>query len=543
MFSRLRPCLVASSTVSLASTCLVTPVPVVSCDTPQSFKNSDIHTGLPNEATAHPSLGKRVKGLPSFKLDEIQKHKTKGGSVWVTYKEGVYDVTDFVAKHPGGDKIMLGAGGAVDPFWRLYMQHVNLPHISHMMESMRIGNIDEADYAVVQASQTWDANDPYKVDKSITRHPGLVFITERPANAEIPQSLLCDSFLTPSELFFVRHHFPVPDPKEKEAHELTLTGPDSKTLLVITADDLRTKFTQHEVIATIQCTGNRRTGFHAVPKDISPGQVKGLTWGVGAISNAKWKGPRLRDVLNHYFPKGIPEDVKHVCFLGRDNDGSGQHYGVSIQIDRAMDGRSDVILALEMNDEPLPLDHGYPIRVVVPGVSGCRSVKWLKSIELSATESTAFWQKEDYKSFSPSQGWEGLNFNTAPSVMSTPVQSALCEINLSDDKKYAIVKGYSYSGNGNGIIRVDVSCDGGRTWTNADLQGEHEDVTSLPYRRTYSWTLWNAVVELPADRKELEFVCKAVDEGYNSQPESAQGIWNVRGILNTSWHRVKYSVP
>jgi sulfite oxidase len=482
------------------------------------------------ESRAHPNLGKRIDGLPSYKFSEISKHKSKDESVWVTFKEGVYDVTGFIARHPGGEqKILLGAGGPIDAFWRLYGQHLNLPHISHMMEEMRIGNVDAGDYEA-HMSKHVTADDPYKVDASIDRHPGLVFITERPANAEVPASLLCDSFLTPNELFFVRHHFPVPSPTEPGADQVSFGS-----LGNLTVSDLREKFPQHSVVATIQCTGNRRTGFASVPD--TPGKVKGLTWTVGAISNAEWRGPRLRDVINHMYPSGVPQDAKHVCFVGRDNDGAGQHYGVSIQLDRAMDERSDVILALEMNGQPLPLDHGAPIRVIVPGTAGCRSVKWLKSIELSPTESTAFWQKEDYKSFSPSQGWEGLDFSTAPAVMSTPVQSAICDVTISDDNKYAVLKGYSYSGGGLAIIRVDVSADGGKTWTPAmELEGEHEDVTQLPYRRTYSWTLWKAVIDLPST-ENVEFVVKAVDEGYNSQPETPNSVWNVRGILNNSWHR------
>ena len=496
-----------------------TPLSFVLCD---SWKSP-----LPHD-TPHPDLGARLPGLPTYAYAQVAKHKTKGESVWVTYKEGVYDVTGFVEKHPGGDKIMLGAGGPVDAFWRIYAQHVNLPHISHMMEEMRIGNLDAGEFKHPDATP---ADDPYRIDASIDRHPGLVFLTQRPANAELAPSLLCDSFLTPNELFFVRHHFPVPDPTAPDASTLTI-GPTT-----LNVSELSKQFKQHEIVATIQCTGNRRTGYHTVTG--APGQVKGLPWGIGAISTAKWTGPLLRDVINHVYPKGIPAGVRHVCFTGRDSDGLGQHYGVSIQIERAMEG--DVILALKMNDESLPLDHGAPIRVVVPGVAGCRSVKWLKSIDLSSTESTAFWQKEDYKSFSPSQGWEGLRFDSAPSVMATPVQSAICEVVVGDDKSHAVLKGYSFSGDGRGIIRVDVSADGGKTWTPAELQGEADEVTDLPYKKSYAWTLWTGVVDLPihGDYTSAEFVVKAVDEGYNSQPESPAGIWNVRGILNNSWHRVK----
>lgn len=496
----------------------------------------------PFEELPHPNLGRRLPDLPSFPISEISKHKSRE-SVWVTYQEGVYDVTEFVAKHPGGvEKILLGAGTAVDPFWRLYGQHVHLAHVGHMLEGMRVGNVDEKEYKEQREAAEGDATDPYRVDLSIDRHPALKFVSKQPANAETPLALITDSFLTPNELFFVRHHFPVPDPEGGDVIKISsFSNPNNTTTLSV--EDLREKFTPHSVVATLQCTGNRRTGFKQV-KD-APGEVKGLPWGVGAISTAEWRGVRLCDVLRALvveaspdFPSDEHASSLHVHFVGRDNDGAGQHYGISIPLARALDERSDVLLALEMNGAPIPLDHGAPVRLIVPGAAGCRSVKWLQSIEVSREESSAFWQKEDYKSFSPSQGWEGLDFDTAPAVMSTPVQSAITSVTLSDDKTYVIAQGYAFSGGGNRVIRVDVSSDGGRNWVNADLEAAEEPANS--YRRTYSWVLWKAVLDV-GDSSSPEFVVTAVDESYNSQPDSPRSIWNVRGILNNSWHRVSLS--
>ena len=541
----------AGTTLSIGSGLTVvapTPLfPTVLCDAP------------PPSLSTHENFGVRLSHLPTFSSEEIAQHNKMGESVWVIFRDGVYDITEFVHKHPGGaQKIMLGAGKSIEPFWRLYGQHLSLPHISHMLEEMRIGNLAETDRLKEAADDA--LTNPYRIDHQIDRHPGLVFVSKEPANAETSPDLLVDSFLTPNELFFVRHHFPVPDPKDKAANELVITVDkalgnrphDVSPVVIMSPENLRKDFPQHTVVATIQCTGNRRTGFKGVQN--APGDVKGLPWTIGAISNAKWSGPKLRDVIVKFFGgsiENIPKHIKHVHLTGRDNDGNGQYYAVSIPIERALDERSDVILALDMNDEPLPLDHGAPIRVVVPGAAGCRSVKWLHKIELSSKESDAFWQKEDYKSFSPSQGWTGLDFNSAPSVMSTPVQSAICSVTIrsSDDgqhtgSKYAVLKGYAFSGGGNAIIRVDVSADGGKTWTNASIEGEHEEVANghLPYRRTYSWSLWEAVIDLPEGISEpYEFVVKAVDENYNSQPEKPDGIWNVRGILNNSWHRVTSS--
>ena len=167
--------------------------------------------------------------------------------------------------------------------------------------------------------------------------------------------------------------------------------------------------------------------------------VRGLQWGQGAISNAVWSGARLRDVLlaNEY--REGDEMVRHVQFEGLDSD-SERSYGcvkpspspstisvsatipipitatisisialgtvitipficgsASIPIEKAMDMYGDVILAYEMNGEEIPADHGYPIRVIVPGTVGARNVKWLQRIVLSDEESESHWQRFDYK--------------------------------------------------------------------------------------------------------------------------------------------------
>lgn len=165
-------------------------------------------------------------------------------------------------------------------------------------------------------------------------------------------------------------------------------------------------FKKHQVTATLQCSGNRRTEMKAA----RPG-IKGLDWEAGAISTAVWGGALLSDVLQHageltstsspflstclfcqeltacimtFFGAAFdklcfdsasgldPKDpnVKHVQFEGMDVDMSGQRYGSSIPVAKAVDASGDVLLAYEMNGQPLPADHGFPVRTVVPGVTG-----------------------------------------------------------------------------------------------------------------------------------------------------------------------------
>jgi sulfite oxidase len=109
-----------------------------------------------------------------------------------------------------------------------------------------------------------------------------------------------------------------------------------------------------------------------------------------------------------------------------DMDPSGVPYGASIPISKALNSNFDVLLAYEMNDEEISLDHGYPLRVIVPGVIGARNVKWLNKINLSKNESPSQFQQNDYKGFSPSIDWNNVDFSKAPAIQEMPVTSAIC---------------------------------------------------------------------------------------------------------------------
>lgn len=107
-------------------------------------------------------------------------------------------------------------------------------------------------------------------------------------------------------------------------------------------------------------------------------------------------------------------------------DQSGECYGASIPLSYLLDENFDAVLAFEMNDKPLPIDHGFPVRIVLPGVVGARSVKWLSKISISSQESSSPWQQRDYKVFSPSVSLETVDFSAAPAISDTPVTSYLC---------------------------------------------------------------------------------------------------------------------
>ncbi|KAL4433958.1 hypothetical protein ABPG75_000399 [Micractinium tetrahymenae] len=461
--------------------------------------------------------------LKEFDKDEVAKHRSKETGIWVTYKDGVYDVTKFVEQHPGGaQRLMLAAGGAIDPFWAMYQQHNN-EQVKGILEEYRIGRLKGGAAAPVA--------DPYANEPQ--RLPALIVRSQKPMNSETPMELLAASIVTPNELFYVRNHLPVPQ-VDPAAYRLRIEGEGVRSL-ELSLEELKTKFKRHTITATLQCTGNRRNEFNRTGR-----VVKGLEWEGGSISTAVFTGVRLRDVL---LAAGLEDDdpeVQHIQFEGLDADMAGATYGASIEVDKAMSPHGDVLLAYEMNSAPLPADHGFPLRAVVPGVAGCRSVKWLGKIVASSEESHSFWQRRDYKAFGPNTDWDNVDWDAAPAIQAMPVTSQICEpavgAVVEDDE--VTIKGYAWSGGGQGIIRVDVSADGGKTWHNAELQ-------KVPQKRGrgWAWALWQATIPLPKGfTGQLELVCKATDENYNTQPENAAPIWNLRGVNCNSWHRVPVTV-
>jgi sulfite oxidase len=262
-------------------------------------------------------------------------------------------------------------------------------------------------------------------------------------------------------------------------------------------------------------------------------------WGVGAVGNTRWTGILLRDFL-HW--AGVKEsEVNHVIFQGRDTDHEGIPFEASIPAATAFDPNREVLLAFEMNGKELPVDHGYPVRVIVPGSIGARQVKWLSRIIVSKEESKSFWQQKDYKTVNPSTNWEGCDLTQVMPIQDFPVQSTICSPvgGATVEGDTVTVRGYAMSGGGRGILRVDVTVDGGKTWHNAQLFGDEQ-----PYGREFAWKIYEVTIPLPKDSagSSVEIAVKATDTSHNTQPETDTGIWNIRGLLENRWHRVVINV-
>lgn len=299
----------------------------------------------------------------------------------------------------------------------------------------------------------------------------------------------------------------------------------------LSVEELKKKYKSYTIGSVIQCAGNRRADMNQYKK------VQGLMWEGTAISNAEWTGVRLRDLLADAGIDVFDDKIKHVHFEGADVDPTGTPYGASIPIEKARG--DEVIVAYHMNGVDIPRDHGAPLRVIVPGNVGARQVKWLRKIIVSEKESDSHWQQKDYRAFSPAVNiGDELKWNTVPSIQEYPVQCAICspapntKVDRGDET--VDISGYAWSGGGRGIIRIEVSVDGGETWNSVEMEQEEKQ----DQEHMYAWTLFKAEVKIPPGVKEFNIIAKAVDRAYNTQPETASGIWNVRGLIHNAWHRV-----
>ena len=389
-----------------------------------------------------------------YTREEVRQHKTKENRIWVTYKQDVFDVTDFVEVHPGGNRILLAAGEAVDPFWKIYRVHVNNDAIK-ILQEYKIGEL--SDYVAPEENKA-DENIEFK-DEPQDRFPGLTVYSKYPYNAGTIPELISDNYITPVDLTYVRNHHPVPI-IDKDAYRLKLGWG-----IELSLNDLKTKFPSHEITATLICAGIRRDEFNAIEP------VQGIKWKADPVSTAKYKGVWLHD-LKHLISES-PEADKHVWLIGKDD------YDGSIPLDKAFSKSGAVMLAYEMNGEPINREHGGPLRVIVPGYVAARSIKWIQEIKAAEEEIGSPWQQGGaYKSFGPYiKTLVGFIPKDYPSIQEMPVQSNMSKYVLNGNE--IEVNGWAYSGGGRKIIRVEVSKNGGKTWQEATLaegkeQGDNE---------------------------------------------------------------------
>jgi sulfite oxidase len=343
-----------------------------------------------------------------------------------------------------------------------------------------------------------------------------------PFNAEPPGPVLAGGEITALDAFYSRNHGPFPDIAPKQ-WRLTVDGMVD-TPLTLTYDQLTSRFSAHSVVATLACAGNRRAELLEVRP--IPGKDP---WAHGAISTAAWRGARLADILD---AAGVHHhDGLHVAFSAPDVAPEAvpvQSYGSSIPLTKAMS--EEVLLAWEMNSEPLPRVHGGPVRVVVPGYIGARSVKWVTAITVQPVPSENYFQALDYRILPPQADPDTAVAGEGISLSSLPLN---CDIlDPGDGAEISAgpltIRGWALAGDGHGICRVDVSLDEGRTWRQADLE---------PATSQWAWRRWSLTVQTQPG--PICLTARAWDDTGVTQPESPASLWNPRGYANNAWAHVK----
>lgn len=338
-----------------------------------------------------------------------------------------------------------------------------------------------------------------------------------PYNAEPPPHALAGHLVTPVHTFYVRNHGQVPT-VDAGSWRLRVDGLVDEPLSLGLAD-LRRDFEHVRSLVTLQCAGNRRSGLMSF-RDI-PGEHP---WGGGATSTAWWTGVRLSDVLAR---AGVQTGAAHVWFEAPDvaGDAEGaQPYGSSVPVDRALS--PDVLLAWGMQDQDLPPVHGAPLRAVVPGYIGARSVKWLSRVGVHDEPSDNYFQQVAYRMLAadvdPATTAPGDGFPLGPVALG-------CEV-LAPSGPVAAgrvgLQGYAHVGEGRHVVRVDVSTDGGSSWVQASLDEQLDGV----------WRLWECDVEVPVG--PCRVTVRAWDSSATCQPEAAAYVWNPKGYVNSSWATV-----
>ncbi|ETN43344.1 uncharacterized protein HMPREF1541_02503 [Cyphellophora europaea CBS 101466] len=394
-------------------------------------------------------------------------------------------------------------------------------------------------------------------DAHVPRDPRLIRLTGvHPFNVEAPLTALFDEgFLTSPELFYVRNHGAVPQVRDEEIPnwEFSVEGLVENPM-TITLTQLMNEYEQITCPITLVCAGNRRKEQNMVRKS------KGFSWGAAGLSTALFTGVVMSEVIRRARPT---RKAKYVCMEGADKLPNG-YYGTSVKLNWVMDPNKGIMLSYKMNGEMLRPDHGKPLRAVIPGQIGGRSVKWLKKLIITAE---------------PSDNWYHIYDNRVLPTMVSPEESANNE-KWWKDERYAIydlstnsticypqheeqlclkgtpdmyrAKGYAYSGGGRRITRVEISLDKGKNWRLANI-----DYAEDKYRETekqlfggrvdmswrescFCWCFWTLDIPKHELAGAKDIFVRAMDESMNVQPRDM--YWSVLGMMNNPWFRVTISV-
>lgn len=334
----------------------------------------------------------------------------------------------------------------------------------------------------------------------------LRLVTPEPLNAETILTHQAGG-ITPTPAFYLRNHLELPS-IAVSAWKLTIAGAVNKPL-ELTYDTLR-GLPERTLLVTLECAGNGRAAFHP--------PAEGEDWHYGAVSTAEWTGTPLRAVLEL---AGLRPTAREVMFEGADHGsypkaGKPLTFARSLLLAQAL--HPDTLLAYAMNGEPLPTQHGFPVRLVVPGWYAMASVKWIRRIEVIEQAFQGFFQVDQYIMAHPERGETAktpLSTMRVRSLITTPAEGAT----LPRGRQF--IRGLAWSGAAQ-VKLVEVSTDGGATWEPASF-------TTEPLR--YAWRAWEYLWDAAAPGPAI-LQSRAFDEAGNTQPETPE--WNRLGYANNA---------
>jgi len=354
-----------------------------------------------------------------------------------------------------------------------------------------------------------------KAEKSL--RDGKIVRSEQPLNLEMPFEEL-NSFITPTEWFYVRTHFPIPKIDRKK-WRLQIEGEVEKPF-VLSFDELL-RFESRTIPATLECAGNSRNLLE--PK------VKGVQWGLGAVGNANWTGVPLSSLLDC---AGIKASALEVILEGADEGSleepkapSGNvRFARSIPLTKA---RDDVLLAYKMNDVDLTDEHGFPVRAVVPGWYAVASIKWLQRIIVTDRAFAGYYQTFDYAFWKR----DGENAELVPlremqikAEIARPIDGEVVATNSN-----MRVHGAAWTGEGE-IAKVELSSDDGASWNEAKL---------IDKAAPNAWRLWEYNWRTPSTAGRQTLIARATDSKGRTQPverDRDRGTYMINHLVPTIIH-------
>src|SRR2546423_4314095 len=324
---------------------------------------------------------------------------------------------------------------------------------------------------------------------------GKIVLSEDPLNLEMPFENL-DGFITPTKSFYVRTHFPIPK-IDKDKWRLRIEGEVERPIEI--SFDKMTKLESRKTPVTLECAGNNRSFLE--PK------VKEVQWGLGGVGNAEWTGVPLSILLER---AGVKSTAREIILEGADRgkpeDPKSPRGEINFARSIPLEKARDVLLVYKMNDVDLPIENGFPVRAIVPGWYAVASIKWLQRIIVTdkpfngyyQTLDYSYWKREgDLAALIPLREMAIKAVITRPSEGETvPTNSNVC------------VRGAAWTGNGE-IAKVELSTDGGSTWSETKLIGES---------KPNAWRLWEFDWKTSAALGKAKLIARASDSSGATQP-------------------------